>query len=366
MPLSFFYRRVLRFAGVFAFWSLVGLAFASQFYLSSALLGRTVTWTQAISYSLADWYVWALVSVPILAFANRFPPERGPRARTALIHLGAALLCSLLYVVLRAWVGQAHGWLIGEPATFEDVFRPLLVKTFPFNLLVYGVIISVSHALDYYRKYHERTVQTLELEKHLTEARLQSLLRQLKPHFLFNTLNGIASLMHSDVDAADTMLVRLSDLLRLTMTQTGRSTVALREEISFIKTYLGIETIRFRDRLTVRYSIPDELEKAEIPNLLLQPIVENAIKHGIEPHARPGQIEISAARHQDRLVIQVLDSGNGLDPQAPPSPERTGIGVVNTRARLQELYGAAQRFTLTNRPEGGLEVRVEIPYRDLL
>lgn len=359
-------RRFLRFAGVFAFWSLVGLAFASQFYLSSALLGRMVTWTQAISYSLADWYVWALVSIPILAFARRFPPERGPRARTALIHLGAALLCSLLYVVLRALVGEAHGWLISEPATFSEVFRPLLVKTFPFNLLVYGVIISVSHALDYYRKYHERTVQTLELEKHLTEARLQSLLRQLKPHFLFNTLNGIASLMHSDVDAADTMLVRLSDLLRLTMTQTGRPTVALRDEISFVKSYLGIESIRFRDRLTVSYEISSELENAEIPNLLLQPIVENAIKHGIEPHPRPGRIEIRAERVQDRLVIQVLDSGNGLNPDAVTTTGRTGIGAANTRARLHELYGEAQRFTMNNRPEGGLNVRVEIPYREIL
>jgi two-component system, LytTR family, sensor kinase len=324
-------------------------------------LGRTVSWRQAISYSLADWYVWMLLSVPILWLARRFPPERGPVARTAGVHLAGALVCSSLYVVLRAWVGQIHGWLIDEPATFLEVFRPLLVKTFPFNLLVYGVVVSVSQAIDYYRKYHERTVQTLELEKHLTEARLQSLLRQLKPHFLFNTLNGIASLMHSDVEAADTMLVRLSDLLRHTMTQTGKPLVSLREEITFLERYLGIESIRFRDRLQVTYEIAPGLERAQVPNLILQPIVENAIRHGIEPYPRPGRIDLSAARIGNRLVIEINDTGNGLPAVAS---ERKGIGAANTRARLEELYGADHVFSMTNRAVGGLTVRLEIPYRE--
>ena len=166
--MAFPYRTIVRGLGMVAFWSLVGLAFASQFYLSSTLLGRSVSWEEAISYALADWYVWAVVSIPILWLARRYPPERGSAAKAAAIHLTGAFVCSSLYVVLRAWVGQIHGWLIDEPAMFGEVFRPLLVKTFPFNLLVYGVIISVSHAIDYYRKYHERTVQTLELAKHLT------------------------------------------------------------------------------------------------------------------------------------------------------------------------------------------------------
>ena len=165
-----FPRLLLRVATFGAFWTLVGLAFASQFYLSSTLLGRTVTWGQAISYSLGDWYVWAALSVPILLLARRFPPEGGNPWRTAGIHLGAALVCSLVYVVLRSLVGQVHGLLIDEPVAFAEVFRPLLVRTFPFNLLIYGVIISASHAVDYYRKYHERTVHALELEKHLAEV----------------------------------------------------------------------------------------------------------------------------------------------------------------------------------------------------
>ena len=351
-------RSLLRFAGIGAFWTLVGLAFASQFYLSSTLLGRSVTWGQAIGYSLGDWYVWAVLSIPILLLARRYPPEGAHPWRTAGIHLAAALVCSLVYVLLRSLVGVAHGRLLDEPVTFAEVFRPLLVRTFPFNLLIYGVIVTISHAIDYYRKYHERTVHALELEKHLTEARLQSLLRQLKPHFLFNTLNGIASLMHSDVNAADRMLVRLSELLRLTMHHPGQPLTKLRDEVAFIEKYLEIERIRFRDRLTARVEADAAVLDAEVPSLILQPLVENAIRHGIEPRPGPGRIEIGARREAGRVVLTVRDNGAG---QPPGGFTREGIGLANTRARLRELYGDAHGFTLANHPEGGLEITIRLP-----
>lgn len=351
-------RSLFRLAGIGAFWTLVGLAFASQFYLSSTMLGRSVTWGQAIGYSLGDWYVWALLSIPVLWLARRYPPEGAHPLRTAAIHLAAALVCSLIYVLLRSLVGVAHSRLLDEPVTFGEVFRPLLVKTYPFNLLVYGVIITISHALEYYRKYHERTVHALELEKHLTEARLQSLLRQLKPHFLFNTLNGIASLMHSDVHAADKMLVRLSELLRLTMLHPGQPLTKLREEIAFIEKYLEIERIRFRDRLTVEIKAsPDSLE-LEVPSLILQPLVENAIRHGIELQARPGHITVEARREGANLALLVRDNGAGLP---PGGFSREGIGLANTRERLRELYGDRHRFELANAEGGGLEVRLILP-----
>lgn len=352
------FRSLSRFGGLLLFWTLVGLAFASQFYLSSSLLGRAVSWGQAISYSLGDWYVWAVLSLPILRFARRFPPEGGAPWRTAGLHLVAALVCSLTYVILRTLVGQVHSALLDEPVTFLEVFRPLLVKTFPFNLLIYGVIISASHAIDYYRKYHERAVHTLELEKHLAEARLQALLRQLKPHFLFNTLNGIASLMHSDVDAADRMLVRLGELLRLTMSHPGQPLTSLREEIAFLEKYLEIERIRFRDRLSVSFEIEPGVLDAEVPSLILQPLVENAIRHGIEPHARPGHLELTACRRPGVVEIVVRDNGAG---QPAGGFTREGIGLGNTRARLRELYGDRHRFELANHPAGGLIVRVTLP-----
>jgi len=351
-------RALFRIAGIGAFWTLVGLAFASQFYLSSTMLGRAVTWSQAIGYSLGDWYVWAILSIPVLWLARRYPPEGPQPWRTAAIHLGAALVCSLVYVLLRSLVGVVHSRVLDEPVTFAEVFQPLLVKTYPFNLLVYGVIVTISHAIDYYRKYHERTVHALELEKHLTEARLQSLLRQLKPHFLFNTLNGIASLMHSDVNAADKMLVRLGELLRLTMHHPGQPLTKLRDEIAFIEKYLEIERIRFRDRLTVGITAaPDTLE-ADVPSLIIQPLVENAIRHGLEPQTRPGRITVESRRDGEKLLLLVRDNGGGMP---PGGFTREGIGLANTRERLRELYGDRHRFELANHPEGGLEVRLLIP-----
>jgi len=352
-------HRFLGVIGFIALWSLIGLAFAGQTYLSSSMLGRSITWSQAISIALADWYVWAVLSIPIARLARRFPPAPEAPWRTAAIHLAAALGFALAYVVLRAAVGQMHSWMIDEEVTFAEVFRPLFVQTFPFDLLTYGVIVSVSHALDYYRKYHERTVQTLELEKHLTEARLQSLLRQLKPHFLFNALNGIASLMYSDVGAAERMLVRLSELLRLTMSQSGAPLSPLRNEVAFLECYLGIERIRFRDRLAVEMEIDPATLDAQVPSLILQPLVENAIRHGIEPQMRAGKIILRSARQGDDLVLTVTDNGGGM---AAGGPKREGIGLANTRARLSELYGADQHFDLTNQPEGGLCVRLSFPF----
>ncbi len=349
---------MFRFAGIVALWTLVGLAFASQFYLSSSLIGRSVSWGEAISYSLGDWYVWAILSWPILALARRFPPDAVRPWRTGGIHLGAALIISFVYVVLRATVGLVHGWVIDESVGFEEVFWPLLAKTFPFNLLVYGVVFSASHALDYYRKYHERTVHTLELEKHLAEARLQALMRQLKPHFLFNTLNGIASLMHRDVEAADTMLVRLSELLRLTMNQSGQPLTELRHEVAFIEKYLDIERIRFRDRFTVAVTVEAAVADWPVPSLLLQPLVENAIRHGVEPRESGGRIDVTARGVEDQLEVLVTDNGVGM-------PEggfaREGIGVGNTKARLRELYGDTHTFELNNAAGGGLQVRIRLP-----
>jgi two-component system, LytTR family, sensor kinase len=345
--------------GLAALWSLVGLAFASELYLSSNSLGRPITWGEAISGPLEDWYAYGVLSLPVIWLARRYPPEGGSRWTTAAIHLVAALVFSLAWVVLRSLVGVVDSSLVGDSATFQEIFSPLLVKTFPFNLLIYGVIVSVSHALDYYSKYHERTVQTLELEKHLTEARLQALLHQLEPHFLFNTLNGIASLMHSDVDAADRMLVRLSELLRITMSHTGAPQATLREEVAFLERYLEIERIRFRNRLEVKIAIDDAVVDALVPSLILQPIIENAVRHGIEPQSRSGRVELRGTREADLVVLTVTDNGAGI-PEG--GPKREGIGLTNTRARLRELYGDRQKFELVNRPEGGLCVRLAFPF----
>jgi two-component system, LytTR family, sensor kinase len=349
----------LRGLGLLALWTLVGLAFASQIYLQSNLLGHSIGWGEAIRDSLEEWYVYGVLSLPVVWLARHLTLESGSRLRTAALHLGAALLFSIAYVLVGALVGMVDSRITGETATYGEIFHPLLARTFPYNLLIYGVIVAVSHALDYYRKYHERTVQALELERRLTEARLQALLHQLKPHFLFNTLNGIASLMHLDVEAADRMLVRLSELLRITMSHTGAPQTTVRDEVSFLERYLEIEKIRFSSRLEVVIAVDTEALSAKIPSLILQPIIENAVRHGIEPNSRPGRIELLGRREGSSLVLTVTDNGEGIP---PGGPKREGIGLANTRARLAELYGTGQKFELVNGPHGGLCVRMEIPF----
>ena len=337
------------------FWTLLGLSFASQFYISSAKAGLEVGWRQAVGYALGDWYVFAVLSVPVIQLARRFRFEAGTWGRSLAAHLVGGGTFSLAYMVIRAWIGQ---WQSG--ATFSEAFRPLLVKTWHFNLLVYCVILAVSQAFDYYRKYRERELRASELEKSLAQAKLQTLQMQLNPHFLFNTLHSISSLMHKDVEAADRMIMRLGDMLRAALESSDTQEVTLRDELGFLERYLEIEKIRFGDRLTVKMEIaPDTLE-AQVPNLILQPLVENAIRHGIEPHARPGRIELRAHRQADTLRLDVWDNGDGVKNHAPA---RVGVGLSNTRARLQELYGQAHHFELGGAPGGGMLVQLNIPFR---
>jgi two-component system, LytTR family, sensor kinase len=344
----------------FVFWTMIGLSFASQFYLSSLKSGRPISWGQAVTWSLGDWYVWAVLSVPIIQLARRFRFDDLRWIRSVGIHLGASMLVALGYMVLRSWLGQAQSWISGEPVSFAEAFNRLAVKAVHFNLLIYWVIVSATHAFAYYRQYQERALRASELEKRLAQAKLQALQMQLNPHFLFNTLNAIASLMHKDVKAADRMITRLADLLRYALESTDAHEVTLRQELSFLERYLEIEKTRFGSRLTVRIEIPDQALDALVPNLILQPLVENAIKHGIERRSKPGLIELRAGCEDNRLRLTLTDNGPGL-PTQPGG--RKGIGLANTRARLAELYGAAHTFELRDAEGGGVMVEVTLPLR---
>jgi two-component system LytT family sensor kinase len=345
-----------------AFWTIVGLAFASQFYFSSLRAGWPVTWEEAVFSSLGDWYVFALLSVPAVKLARTFPFERGNWFAVGLIHVLGSVLLSFGYIVLRAWMARLYSLGSPAPLSFARAFTPLLAKPFQYYLWVFWVIMAVSHAFDYYRKYHERELQASELEKSLAQARLQALQSQLNPHFLFNTLHTISALMHKDVEAADRMIMKLSELLRLALDNTETHEVALSQELEFLNRYLEIEKTRFRQRLTVETEIAPETLNAEVPNLVLQPLVENAIRHGIERHARPGKIILRAERRNGELLLEVQDNGDGL-PGGKVS--REGIGLSNTRDRLRQLYGERQMFELQNVPSGGLLARVTIPFHTL-
>jgi signal transduction histidine kinase len=353
-------RRWLRWGAALALWTVIGLAFASQFYLSSSKLGRPVSWGQAVSYSLADWYVFAALSAPVIWLARRLRFERVNWARRALAHGGVSAVFSVAYMVLRAWVAQAQSRWSGPPVGFAEAFEPLVAKTFLFNVIVYWVIVAVWHALDYSRRFHERELRASELERRLAQARLQALQMQLNPHFLFNTLHALSSLMHRDVEAADRMLTRLGDLLRYALDSSSEQEVPLRRELRFLQSYLEIEQTRLGERLRVDMDFPPETLDLRVPNLILQPLVENAVRHGIEPQRKPGCIRLRARTAPGRLILEVSDNGVGL---AANAALEEGVGLSNTRARLAHLYGPDHGVELLNDVEGGLTVRLILPSR---
>jgi two-component system LytT family sensor kinase len=350
----------LKWVAYFAIWTMISLAFAGQAYLTRAEIGSPVTWGFALGRNLLDWYIFAILSLPVLWLARKIPIELTDWKRRLTIHITASVVFSMLWMFVRAFLVMALRLTEGQPIGFWAAFTYALVATFFFNIVIYWVIISVTHAIRFYRRDREREVRTAELEKRLAQARLQALQMQLNPHFLFNTLHAISSLMHKDVDAADRMLIRLGDLLRYALESTEEQEVTLRQELDFIDRYIEIEQTRFGDRLSVQKQIAPETCDALLPNLLLQPILENAIQHGIEPHARPGRIELKSTRVGNSLQLEIRDNGEGLPNGLTPDE---GIGLSNSRARLLQLYGAQSRFELKNMDGGGLTVIIVVPWR---
>jgi signal transduction histidine kinase len=228
------------------------------------------------------------------------------------------------------------------------------------NIPIYWVVVSIVHALTYYRRSQERERKALELEARLADAKLQALRMQLHPHFLFNTLNAISTLVHRDPRAADEMIGNLSELLRATL-DTSEAKIPLRQELGFLDRYLEIQQVRFGERLRIEKEIDAAALEAQVPTLILQPLVENAVRHGIEPQTEPGLVRIVARREGDLLRLTIQNSGL---PAKPGPKTREGIGLPNTQARLREMYGDLGRMTLTSGSEGGFTVDLEIPYHE--
>ena len=350
-------------------WSLVLLVATLLGFVSSMLawqltvsLDRTGTYFRSlVVLNVAYWYAWAAFTPSIVWLSQRFRFERQGLLRALAVHLPAVLLYSLAHI---AAMQTAQWWLVttqgGDFSWWSEAQRAVLINL-DWEMMTYWAIVGLSHALLYYRESRDRELRASQLETRLVEAQLKTLQQQLHPHFLFNTLNAISALMHRDVAAADRTLVRLSDLLRLTLERLGEQEVTLEEELDFLGKYLDIERTRFADRLVVRFDIEPETLQALVPTLLLQPLVENAIKHGVARKAGAGHIDVSARRDHDKLHIEIRDDGVGLSEDALTALHK-GIGVSTTRARLQHQFGADFRFEFHRMPQG-VAVIVAVPWR---
>ena len=321
-----------------------------------------MAWHKVLLVQLSGAYLWALATPLVLWLARRLPFERQHWLRNSLAHLCVSiLLITLIYAIYTNIFYMVYAGKLGYPLGFRATLQNI-VFNFSEGISIYLLLLFINHALDYHHRYQEQVLERSQLEAQLAQAQLQALKMQLHPHFLFNTLHSISALLNKDTEAARQMIARLGDFLRLTLDNSGTQEVSLQREIEFLQSYLEIEHIRFQDRLTTHVEVEPHALDAQVPNLILQPIVENAIRHGIAPRSTPGRIEIRAEHKNSVLRIQVRDNGPGLSVnRSPVNLFKEGLGLANTRARLQQLYGAAHRFELANDPQGGLIVTLEIP-----
>ena len=359
-------RHVLRWALIFLFCTLYVLIYSATLYFNylSGLVRSTrpLSWWQLFFQQLLFWYPVALLAPLSLWFGQRFRIERQNWLRVLPIHLLLSFAFNMLYVIASTFVMRLVSNEPLIPRPFIPYFTLQTVNRLPMSMMTYGAILGIGYAFEYYRKYREQELQTSQLEAKLAQAQLAALKMQLHPHFLFNTLHTISAFMGEDIKVARRMIVRLSELLRLTLENAGQQEVSLKQELEALERYLEIEQIRFQDRLVVQMAIEPETLDARVPNLLLQPLVENAIRHGIAPHSSAGRIEIHSRRQDHTLEIQVRDDGPGM-PEVEEFHFRERIGLANTRARLKQLYGDAHRFEIENAAEGGLLVTVVIPFQ---
>jgi two-component system LytT family sensor kinase len=354
------FRVVLAVATALGFFS----AFAA-FYFVSTFTDKPTPFGLLLLLNLGYWYSWAALTPAILWLTKRFPFDRAAWKIAIPVHVLGVMAAVSAHVVLAVASRMATYWLAGESLdTWLHEAQEMLFLNFDWEMMTYWTIVGVGTAMKYMHEARVKELSAAQLETRLVEARLHTLQRQMQPHLLFNTLNTISALMHRDVDAADAMIARLSDLLRMSLQRVGVQEVPLKEELDFLSKYLEIEQTRFRDRLTVVFDVQADTLDALVPNLLLQPLVENAIKHGIGPRPTPGQIAVRARRNGALLELDVQDNGVGLS-AARLTDFNRGVGLSNTRSRLDHLYGSLHRFEFRQPAEGGLLVCIAIPMAEL-
>ena len=376
--------RLLGIALYMGWWTVFAFVYANLYYSSAQQRGDPISWGKALGMGFLDMYLWAVLAAVAIVLARHLPLDHGRWQRNIPIHL----LLAVALLVGRYLIENLFASITGVLEV-----RPLAIKIasqIPGHSMAYLSLLGVGFSFDYFRRFREGELHATHLESQLAGAQLQALKMQLHPHFLFNTLNSISVLMHRDVQTAACMLGRLEALLRMTLERAGVQEVSLRDELDLLEPYLEIEQTRFGDRLRVEWALEPEALDAQVPHLILQPLIENAIRHGISPRSAAGRIEITARRVEQMLELEVRDDGAGFPAPSPwgvqggvasgathPRPavhgngstaqptaqRRRGVGLANTRARLAQLYGEHHHFDVARVPDGGTAAQIQIPFR---
>ena len=358
-----FMRRARQAGVILGSWTLLGLFYGWEIYFFNVHNHHDVSLWSALLRPLPDYWIYAALTPAVLWFNSRFRFTRAKLASTTALHAGAVAAFLIAWSAAKMALYPVEDLVTGVAAPRSwYLFRILVVDNVHDALWLFVTLVAINELLHYYRMYREREVRAARLSSQLAEAQLKVLKMQLDPHFLFNTLHAVSSLIHEDVSAAEKTMSRLTGLLRLSMESGEEQEVTLEREMAFMEGYLDIQKTRFRDRLHVKVEIEPRTTEALVPNMILQPLVENAVKHGIASRSTPGNIEIRAASRDGILWIEVSDDG----PEASGGGKiwtSRGVGISNTRARLQQLYGGAHHFSLLKSEVGGTRVRLEIPFR---
>lgn len=351
--------RLKNWALAFGFWTLLALSYALSGGLSSISEGYPPGWLRGLAWNLGNFWLW-MALVPLVGWLGRRGTGGGWR-RFCLVHIPGALAVAmtqmLAHLVLFWWLcgpGRMPVRTLGQYLHME------LAYSYHLAVLTYWIILVVLRGMESQRRLRGERLRNAQLETQLAQSQLQALRMQLQPHFLFNTLNAISALALADPLQARLMIARLSDFLRLTLEERHAPQVPLSRELEFLACYLGIQQVRFQDRLSTEMDVDDDTLVASVPNLILQPLVENALRHGLQDKPGAGTLRVSTRRDGDRLQLRVDDDGLGL----PPAGTLEGIGLGNTRSRLRMLFGDAARLELSAIPGGGTRVEVHLPYTE--
>src|SRR5262245_33630735 len=353
-----------RAALLFAAWTLIGLVFAAVSYgVALSQNDKRFGIAASLKLNLVLFYLWGVFSPVILRFCRRFRVEfRRLSIRNLMVHVPAIVIFAAVHeTLLLAILWSLTPSTRGELTTITDYYARHFGYGFYIDLIIASLIVIGAHALLYYDDFRASELQQSSLKTQLAQAQLRALKMQVHPHFLFNTLHSISSLVLEDPKKANSMIARLGDFLRLTVESSEQQLVTLKEETEFLRCYLDIEQVRFGDRLTVAFELEPQTLSAQMPHLILQPVVENAIQHAIAPRAAQGHINIEAKRLDNLLRVAISDNGPGMSSNAM-APEKKCVGLINVPTRLEQIYGPDFRLELINGENGGLTVVMEIPF----